>query len=143
MRNEFRSINQLLSDRIVLAQPTPVALTGATNTITAASIIAGIVTINGGTTAAVTSTLGTAALLDAALISLFSGFPVGYSVDFSVINISTDAGEDATVTTATGWTLVGSMVVAANATLGQGGSSSGRFRALKTANSAYTLYRIA
>lgn len=140
-RHEARSIAALLNDNLIRYQPAPVALTTATNTISAAGIINGILTINGGTAGAVTSTLVTAAILDAALIEKFGHFPVDYAVDFSIINISTVAAEDATVTTATGWTLVGNMTVASNDAVGT--VSFGRFRARKTANSTFTLYRIA
>lgn len=140
-RHEARSIAALLNDNLIRYQPAPVALTGATNTISAAGIINGILTINGGTAGAVTSTLVTAALLDTALIEKFGHFPVDYAVDFSIINISTVGAEDATVTTATGWTLVGNMTVASNDAVGT--VSFGRFRARKTANSTFTLYRIA
>lgn len=51
--------------------------------------------------------------------------------DFSVIALGAGTG---TVTTNTGWTLVGSMAVATNV--------SGRFRARKTGDLSWTLYRI-
>lgn len=54
------------------------------------------------------------------------------SFDFSVINVN--ATNASTLTTNTGWTLVGNMAVAL--------SSSGKFRARKTAAGAWTLYRI-
>jgi hypothetical protein len=142
MRHEQRSIQQLLTDNVLQRQAAPVALTTATNTISAAGIIGGLITINGGTAGAVTSTLVTAALLDTALIALFGGMPVDYSVDFSIINLSVVAAEDATVTTAAGWTLVGNMVVESNEATAQKGPSAA-FRARKTANNTYTLYRIA
>ena len=141
MRHEQRSIQQLLNDITIRAQPAPVALTGGANTVSAAGIINGLITVNGGTAGAVTSTLVTAALLDTALSALWgTNFPVDYSVDFSLVNISTVAIEDATVTTATGWTLVGGMIVNSN----DAGTSisTGRFRARKTANGAFTLYRL-
>jgi hypothetical protein len=136
----MRSIAQLLTDNVVKSQPAPVALTGASNTISAAGIVNGLITINGGTAGAVTSTLVTAALLDTALINAFGGFPVNYSVDFSIINISTVAAEDSTITTAAGWTLVGNMTVASNDAVGT--VSFGHFRARKTANNTFTLYRV-
>lgn len=142
-RHEYRSISVLLNDTMIVAQGAPVALTGASNTITAAGILGNIVTVNGGTAGAVTSTLCTGTQLDAALTALTgSAVPAGYAFDWYLINISAVAAEDATVTTATGWTLVGTMVVAANATLGEGGTSTGRFRARKTAANTFTLYRL-
>ena len=137
----LRSISQLLVDNIVIAQAAPVALTGASNTISAAGIFGGLITINGGTAGAVTSTLVTAALLDTHLSTQFStNFPVNYAVDFCISNISTVAAEDATVTTSTGWTLVGNMVVASNDAATS--LSTAWFRARKTANNTFTLYRL-
>jgi hypothetical protein len=63
------------------------------------------------------------------------------SIDFSVINISTTAAESASLTTNTGWTLVGDMDVLANNAATT--KSAGRFRARKTAAGAWTLYRLA
>lgn len=59
------------------------------------------------------------------------------SLDFSVIN--TSGTNASTITTNTGWTLVGSMVVPGTGTA----AASGRFRARKTAAGAWTLYRLA
>lgn len=141
MRYEsLRSFQQILTDNIVIKAAAPVALTGASNTISAAGIIGGIITINGGTAGAVTSTLVTAALLDTALTTQFTFFPIDYGIVFSVINISTVGAEDATVTTATGWTLVGNMVVASNAAATD--MSAAQFLARKTAPSTFTLYRL-
>lgn len=63
------------------------------------------------------------------------------SFDFSLINVSTVAAEDASITTNTGWTLVGNMDVASNAAATD--KSVGMFRARKTAAGAWTLYRLA
>lgn len=108
------------------SQGTPGTL-NATGTLTAALMLAGIVTSTTG--AAVTATLDTAANLDTAV---GASAPVNYSFDFSVIN--TGGTNAFTVATATGWTLVGNMAVAL--------SSSGRFRARKTGAGAWTLYRM-
>lgn len=141
-RHEQRSIAVLLNDTLIRYQPAPTALTGAANTISAAGMIAGLITVNGGNAGAVTSTLATGTLLDAALTEKFgSALPADYAIEFSIINISTVAAEDATVTTATGWTLVGNMTVASNDAVGT--VSFGRFRARKTAANTFTLYRIA
>ena len=56
---------------------------------------------------------------------------VDTAFDFSVASLGAGTG---TVTTNTGWTLVGSMAVATNV--------SGRFRARKTGDLSWTLYRI-
>ena len=118
-------------------QGAPAAKTGASFTMTAADLIAGIITINGGTAGAVTATLPTVAALETAL----TNFKVDSSIDFYVVNISTVAAEDATITTNTGWTLVANMFVASNAATTD--ISSGKFRARKTGVGAWTLYRIA
>jgi hypothetical protein len=57
-----------------------------------------------------------------------------------VINISTVAAESASLTTNTGWTLVGDMDVAANSAATT--KSAGRFRARKTGTALWTVYRL-
>jgi len=109
-------------------QGAPVAL-DATGNLTAAAMLGGLVTST--TAAAVTATPPTGAVLDAA-----STLAVNESFDFSVVN--TGASNAFTISVGggvAGCTLVGNMVVAL--------SSSGRFRARKTAASTYTIYRIA
>lgn len=117
------------------AQGDPAAKT-TSSTLTAADLRAGIITVNQGAGAAANLQLPTAAALDAAL----PGAAINSSLDFSVINTSTVAAEDATLTTNTGWTLVGSMFVPAYDTAGN--NSSGVFRARKTGAGAWTLYRV-
>jgi hypothetical protein len=117
-------------------QGTPTAKT-TDATLTAAEVLAGIITVNqgGGGTSSLTLPLATAmdtALPDAA---------AGDAFDFSVINTSTVAAEDATLITNTGWTLVGEMTVESNDA--DRAASSGRFRARKTGSGAWTLYRLA
>jgi len=109
-------------------QGDPVAL-NATGNLTAAAMLNGLVTST--TAAAVTATPPTGTVLDAA-----TTLAVNESFDFSVIN--TGASNAFTISVGggvAGCTLVGNMVVAL--------SSSGRFRARKTAASTYTIYRIA
>jgi len=105
-------------------QPTPGTL-NATGTLTAALIQGGIVTST--TAAAVTATLDTGAILDAA-----STFAIGDSFDWSAIN--TGAANAFTVTASTGHTIVGAAAVAL--------STTGRFRTLKTAASTFVTYRL-
>lgn len=105
-------------------QPTPGAL-NATGTLTAALVFGGIVTST--TAAAVTATLDTGALFDAA-----GTFLVGDYVDWSAIN--TGGTNAFTVAASTGHTIVGNAVVAA--------SSSGRFRTTKTAAGTFVTYRL-
>ena len=97
----------------------------ATGSLTAAMIVAGLVTST--TAAAVTGTSPTGAVMDAAI-----RLNAGEFLDFSVVN--TGANAFTVAAGATGVTLVGSGVVAA--------SSSGRFRILKTAAATYVIYRL-
>ncbi len=96
----------------------------ATGTLTAALMLGQVVTSS--TAAAVTATLDTGAILDAA-----TSFNIGDWFEFIVVN--TGGANAFTVTTATGWTLVGAMAVAAN--------TSGRFRVAKTAAATFTCWR--
>jgi hypothetical protein len=106
-------------------QPTPGTL-NATGTLTAALIFGGIVTST--TAAAVTATLDTGAIMEAA-----GTFAVGDFVDWTAIN--TGATNAFTVTAAaSGHTVVGAGAVAL--------STSGRFRTLKTAASTFVTYRL-
>ena len=99
----------------------------ATGNLTAAMIVAGLVTST--TAAAVTGTSPTGAVMDAAIRLNVNEF-----LDFTVVN--TGAANAFTVAAgATGVTLVGSGEVAA--------SSSGCFRMLKTAAATYVIYRLA
>lgn len=94
-------------------------------TLTVANIFSQVITSS--TAAAVTGTLMTGTVMDAG-----GSFNVGDAFDFTVIN--TGATNTFTIATATGWTLVGNMVVAL--------SSSGRFRLQKTAANTFSLYRL-
>lgn len=123
----------------LITQATPTAKTTSA-TLTAAEILVGIITGNQGGGAGAAYTLPTAADFETALIAAYPGLQNDDSFDFSVINISTNAAEIITMTTATGWTLVGDMTLAANAT---GDQSGGRFRARRVSSSAYVLYRMA
>jgi hypothetical protein len=110
----------------LFVQGAPTALTAAA-TATAAQLANGLFTFNG---TAGNLTLPTVADLEAAVSSASK---VNAAFDFFVINI--DAGtDDVTVATATGWTLVGTMAVTEN--------TSGHFRARKTSDTTWTLYRI-
>lgn len=115
--------------------PAP-AVAADTATLTPAQITNGILV--GTPTAAAAYTLPLAADLAAVLPT---GFAVDDGYEFSVINVATTATFDITMTTNTGWTLVGSMVVDANEAAQQ--DSSGIFRVRKTAAATFTLYRIA
>lgn len=110
---------------VVVRQQGAPGVLNATGTLTAAEMLAGIVTTTSG--AAVAATLDVATNMDLALPSSVAGD----SFDFSIINTGSNT---LTVGTASGWTLVGTMTVVTNV--------SGRFRARKTGAGAWTLYRL-
>jgi hypothetical protein len=120
----------------LVKQAAPAAKT-VSATLTAAEVLTGIITVNQGAAGSSALTLPLAADMDTALPDAAAGD----AFDFSVINISTVAAEDATMTTNTGWTLVGEMTVESNDA--DRAQSSGRFRARKTGAGAWTLYRLA
>lgn len=122
----------------LLSQAAPTAKTTSV-TLTAAEILVGIITGNQGAAGAAAYTLPLATDFEIGMIAAWPGLQNDDAFDFSVINISTVAAEVITMTTNTGWTLVGDMTLAANAT---GDQSGGRFRARRVSSTAYSLYRI-
>jgi len=120
-----------LNETVLNAIPAPATAT-ATATLTVAQVTNGILLGSPGTSAAA-YTLPTCALLDAAL----GNAKVGSSFDFSVINVDGSSSGVITVTTSTGWTLVGLMTVVATAGTAQA------FRARKTGDATWSLYRVA
>lgn len=121
----------------LVKQGAPTAKT-VSATLTAAEVLAGIITVAqaGGATSA--QQLPLAADLDTALPAAATGD----AFDFTVINISTVDAEDASITTNTGWTLVGSMDLPANNSSSVDHNCSGRFRARKTGTATWVLYRL-
>lgn len=115
----------------------PVALSGASVTITAAQLANGVCTMDSGGTDAGTYVFPTGALLDAAFPSL----KVGSTFDCAFINIGDNAANDVTFTAGTGNTLVGNDVI--QDALTKTSNTSGIFRWRKTGDAAYTIYRIA
>jgi hypothetical protein len=115
---------------------TPVALAGASVTITAADLAAGVCTMDSGGTDAGTYVFPTGALIDAAFPSL----KVGSTFDCSFINIGDNAANDVTFTAGTGNTLVGNDVI--QDALTKTSNTSGTFRFRKTGDAAYTIYRV-
>ena len=110
-------------------QAAAVAYTSTTVTLTAADLIAGIITSTNAS--AVGFTLPTAALMDAAVPNA----RVETAFDFVIINLGSSSGA-VTMTAGTGWgTNVGSSTVAI--------TTSARFRARKTGDAAWLLYRVA
>ena len=109
----------------VVIQGAPATITGGAGTITAAQLLTGIVITSNATPG--TQTLPTVALLEAALVN--PKVDAGFEVSF--INTG---GATLTIGAGTGWTIVGT---ATAATL-----TSALFRARKTGDNAWTLYRI-
>ena len=120
-----------LNETVLNAIPAPVTAAGDA-TLSVAQLTNGIILGSPGTSAAA-YTLPTCALLDAAL----GNAKVGSSFDFSVINVNGSSSGVITVTTSTGWTLVGLMTVVATAGTAQA------FRARKTGDATWSLYRVA
>lgn len=110
------------------AQGAPAANTGTTINLTPANLT-GDKIIQSTNASAVTVNLPTGATLDAAFLSL----PVDASFDWFLLNTGSSSGA-ATVTAATGHTIVGAAAVAI--------STTGRFRTRKTANGVFVTYRI-
>lgn len=120
-----------LSEVRMGTQAAPATLTtGAT--LTAAQLTNGIILGSPGTTAS-SYQLPTGSDLDA----LVSSAKPNSSFDFSVVNVDGSTTGVITLTTNTGWTLVGLMTVVATAGTAQA------FRARKTDVGTWTLYRIA
>lgn len=121
----------------LVKQGAPAAKT-VSATLTAAEVLTGIITVNQGAGATSALQLPAAADLDTALPDAAAGD----AFDFSVINISTTDTEDASLTTNTGLSLVGSMDVHAYSAAGSLDASA-RFRARKTGSAAWSVYRLA
>jgi len=120
-----------LNEVVLSVVPAPPAAT-VTATLSVAQITSGILLGSPGTSAAA-YTLPTCATLDAAL----GNAKIGSSFDLAVINVDGSSSGVITMTTNTGWTLVGLMTVVATAGTAQA------FRARKTGDATWTLYRIA
>lgn len=127
------------SGRNLRTQGAPAAKT-VTATLTAAEIIAGLLTANPGGSAVATYTMPLGTDIETALLALFPGLATGDSFDFSITNISTDAAEDVTVAGNTGTTAVGNMTIASNAAVTD--QAWGTFRVRRTGANAYSFYRI-
>ena len=112
-------------NEITLALQGAPATVSAAGTLTAAQLLTGLIVASG---TPGTQTLPTVALLEAALpnVKVDSGFN---------LNLINTAGSTATVATGTGWTIVGTATAAT--------VTSAAFRARKTGDGAWTLYRIA
>jgi len=116
-------------------QSTPTAKT-ISSTLTVADLVPGIITINQGGGATSAQQLPNGTDLDTG----FAGFAANDSYDFSIINISTVAAEDATISVNTGVTIVGNLNIPSNAAAGD--VSFARFRLRKTGTATWVCYRI-
>jgi len=112
--------------------PAPATAT-ATATLTAAQVLSNILLGSPGTSAA-SYTLPTVSDLEAVLPSATKP---GVSFDLSVVNVDGSSSGVITLVAGTGWTLVGLMTVVATAGTAQ------LFRARKTGDGAWSLYRVA
>lgn len=120
-----------LNEVILTPVPAPQTAT-ATATLSVAQITSGILLGSPGASAA-SYTLPTAASLDAAL----GNAKVGSSFDLAVVNVDGSSSGVITLVAGTGWSTVGLLTVVATAGTAQA------FRARKTGDAAWTLYRIA
>ncbi len=111
--------------------PAPATAT-ASATLTADQVLNGILLGSPGSSAA-SYTLPTVATLEAAIPSAAK---VGVSFDFSVVNVDGSSSGVITLVAGTGWTIVGLATVVATAGTAQ------MFRARKTGDGTWTLYRI-
>lgn len=120
-----------LNEVTLATAPAPATAT-VTATLTVAQTTSGILLGSPGTSAA-SYTLPTVASLEATV----SSAKVGSSFDLSVINVDGSSSGVITLVAGTGWTIVGLATVAATAGTAQ------LFRARKTGDGAWTLYRVA
>ncbi len=128
--------NLFARGRVVRAQAVPAAKT-VTAAISAAELVAGLITTTGATGPSVHQ-LPTGTLIDAEI----PGIATGDSFDFTIINTGTGASDDATITVNTDVTIVGNPTVGSltDTTIISG---SGTFRARRSAANTYVVYRIA
>ena len=118
------------SDPLFRVTPAPATATSSA-TLTGDQVLTGLVLGSPGSSAA-SYQLPTVAALEAALPSAAK---VGATIDFSVLNVDGSGSGVITLTTNTGWTLVGLMTVLATAGTAQ------MFRARKTGATTWALYR--
>jgi hypothetical protein len=119
-----------LGEAVLGVQAAPIALTTGV-TLTSAQLANGLILGSPGASA-VSYQLPTCASLDADV----SSAKPNSSFDFTVLNVDGNTSGVITLTTNTGWTLVGLMTVVATAGTAQ------IFRARKTGDATWTLYRI-
>ncbi len=118
-----------LSEVQINVQAAPATATD-TATLTVAQLTNGLILAT--PTAAAAYTLPTVALVEATV----SSAKVNSSFDFTVVNLAS-SDYDITMTTATGWTITGGGVMVVQQ------ASSAQFRARKTGDGTWQLYRLA
>ncbi len=119
-----------LNEAVMGYAPAPATAT-VTATLTAAQVLSGILLGSPGTSAA-SYTLPTVADLEATL----SSAKVGSTFNLSVVNVDGSSSGVITLVAGTGWTIVGLATVVATAGTAQ------MFRARKSGDGAWTLYRV-
>lgn len=119
------------NEMVMGTQTTPATAT-TTATLTIANLLTGIL-LGSPSSSAASYTLPTVALTEATL----SNAHVNSSFDFSIVNVDGSGSGVITVLVGTGWTIVGLATIAATA------GTTGRFRARKTGDGTWTLYRLA
>jgi hypothetical protein len=120
-----------LNEVQLITQAAPPTAT-ATATLTVAQITGGILLGSPGSYEAA-YTLPAVATLEATV----SSAKVNSAFDFSVTNVDGSSSGVITMTAGTGWTIVGLATIAATA------GTTGAFRARKTGDGTWTLYRLA
>ena len=123
-----------LSEVQLGTQATPVALTATSNTLTAQQLTGGILTSTTASAVAITLPIVVTASGVTGVNDVVSSAKVNSTFDVTIINLGSSSGA-VTVGVGTGWTIVGSAGVAI--------STSAQFRARKTSDTTYTLYRVA
>lgn len=131
-------VGGIIFDRSTRSQKYSVTAMTTTAAITTTAILGGMITANQGAAGAATYTLPTGVELAAALPA---GFTTGDSVDFTIVNISTNAAEDVTVAGAGGTTAIGNLFVPSNDATSS--ISFGTFRAINTGAGTFNVYRVA
>ena len=121
-----------LNEPVIGYAPAPATAT-STATLSVTQLTSGILLGSPGSSAA-SYTLPTVADLEAAQLS---SAKTGSTFDLSVVNVDGSGSGVITLVAGTGWTLVGLMTVVATAGTAQA------FRARKTSDTTWTLYRIA
>lgn len=124
----------------IFKQAAPAAKTTAV-TLTGAEVVAGLITANQGGGIAANYQMPTGQQIqDAMPADWAASGGIDEAFEFTLVNISTNASEDITITTNTDITLVGNVVVASNAAVAD--QAWGTFRVRKTADHVMSVYRV-